>query len=225
MSIYVALWKRTEGISTSPFPILIAKLHRYEDKYLEAFQKVYERTGFPSPEALLAELRASPRLFARQDRSLEHMPNQYPESKISESVPHLFWALWRKRISVQNDILAITYQEIALSYCDHDDSHKTSLADIASISARGRKRPEKKRMRNLPVMNGAPLLVRLRGGTAHGSKLSMRTYCPPRDNWLPEYAESSPNLLGSWFKKEQVGFFLVESPTDNFTLIVDSKGS
>jgi hypothetical protein len=115
-----------------PLDILIAKLHRYEDKDLEAFQKVYAQTGFPSPEALLAELRASPRLFARQDRSPEHMPSQYPESKISESVPHLFWALWKKRINVPKDILAPTLQEIASSYCDHDDTHKKSVADIAT---------------------------------------------------------------------------------------------
>lgn len=125
-----------------PLDILIAKLHRYEDKDLEAFQKVYERTGFPSPDALLAELRASPRLFARQDRSLEHMPSQYPESKISESVPRLFWALWKKRIGVQNDILAPTHQEIASSYCDHDDSHKTSLADIAASPLSEEKKDE-----------------------------------------------------------------------------------
>jgi hypothetical protein len=115
-----------------PLDILIAKLHRYEDKDLEAFQKVYERTGAPSADALLAELRASPRLFATHDRSQEHMPSQFPESKISESVPHLFWTLWKKRISVQNDILAPTHREMASSYRDHDDSHKKSLTDIAA---------------------------------------------------------------------------------------------
>lgn len=123
-----------------PLDILIAKLHRYEEKDLEAFQKVHGLTGFPSPEALLAELRASPRLFARHDRSLEHMPSQCPESKISESVPHLFWALWKKRVRVQEDILAPTAQEIASSYRDHDDTHKKRLTDIAATPLSGEKK-------------------------------------------------------------------------------------
>jgi hypothetical protein len=125
-----------------PLDILIAKLHRYEEKDLEAFQKVYALTGFPSPEALVAELRASPRLFAKQDRSLEHMPSQYPESKISESVPHLFWTLWKIRISVQDDILAPTQEEIASSYLDHKDTHKKSLTDIASAPLSSEKKAD-----------------------------------------------------------------------------------
>jgi hypothetical protein len=127
-----------------PLDILIAKLHRYEEKDLEAFQKVYAQTGFPSPEALLAELRASPRLFARQNRSLEHMPSQYPESKISKSVPHLFWTLWKKRISVPKDILAPTHQEIASSYRDFGDGHKTNLTDIAATSLAAKEKAKQK---------------------------------------------------------------------------------
>jgi hypothetical protein len=126
-----------------PLDILIAKLHRYEEKDLDAFRKVYALTGFPTPDDILTELRASPRLFAKRDHSLEHMPRQFPESKISESVPKLFREMWQMNISVKRDILAPTNQAIASSYLDHKTGHKTSLTDVAATPLAGEK-PDKK---------------------------------------------------------------------------------
>jgi hypothetical protein len=114
-----------------PMDILIAKLHRYEAKDLEAFKKMYALTGFPTFEALLAELRSSPRLFAKRDTSHAHMPAQFPESKITEAVPQLFWEMWGKRISVRHDIIEPTEQAMASSYNDHETGHQDDLANIA----------------------------------------------------------------------------------------------
>jgi hypothetical protein len=127
-----------------PLDILIAKLHRYEEKDLEAFKKIYALTGFPSPEILLAELRSSPRLFAKRDRSLEHMPRQFPESKIRESVPKLFSEMWGMRINVNRDILQPTEQAVASSYNDHQTGHQADLADIAE-----------NRLEDLPAAQGS----------------------------------------------------------------------
>jgi len=117
-----------------PIDILIAKLHRYEAKDLEAFKMVLARTGFPTAEELLAELRANHRLFKKQERSHANMPSQFPESKIAQAVPKLFTELYGKRINVRRDILLPAEQAVAESYNDHKKGHQSALEETANFS-------------------------------------------------------------------------------------------
>jgi hypothetical protein len=59
------------------------------------------------------------------------MSPQFPESKISEMVPTLFWEMWGRRISVRQDILQPTGQAMVSSYNDHQTGHRDDLAGIA----------------------------------------------------------------------------------------------
>ncbi len=115
-----------------PIDILVAKLHRYDAKDQSDFKEVFRRTGFPTADELLAELRASPRLFDKRDHTLEHMPSQFGESKITENVPKVFRDLWGKNISVKRDIIAPAQEAIESSY--RHGIHKSGLDDIASIN-------------------------------------------------------------------------------------------
>jgi hypothetical protein len=112
-----------------PIDILVAKLHRYDAKDKEDFQEVYRRTGFPTPEELLAVLRSSFRVFHEKDTSLEHMPPQFDPSKIRENTPKVFRDLYGKHISVKQDILDYAHQELESSY-----TSPPRLADLAALA-------------------------------------------------------------------------------------------
>jgi hypothetical protein len=113
-----------------PIDILIAKLHRYDAKDQKDFQEVISRTGFPTKEELLRELRANPRLFNKRDRSLELMPSQFGDSKITENVPKVFRDLWKTHVSVKRDIIAPANEAIESSY--RHGTHKSGLDDLAA---------------------------------------------------------------------------------------------
>jgi len=119
-----------------PMDILIAKLHRYEKKDLIAFKEVYRRQNFPSPEAMLAELRASPRLFMKRDRSVDHMPGQFPESKMAESLPKLWRDLWGLELDLRRDILEPMNAGLQDTYGDFDESAGDEFRAIGQLPPR-----------------------------------------------------------------------------------------
>lgn len=121
-----------------PIDILVAKLHRYDKKDQSDFEEVVRRTNFPSPDELLAELQASPRLFDKRDKSLEHVPRQFGESRIAENVPKVFRDLWGRHISVKRDIIVPANKAIQSSY--HTGSHKKGVGDLAAIPLSSEKR-------------------------------------------------------------------------------------
>jgi hypothetical protein len=136
-----------------PIDILIAKLHRYEAKDLEAFKMVRARTGFPAAEELLAELCANHRLFKKQERSHASMPSQFPASKIAQAVPKLFMELYGKRINVRRDILLPAEQAVAESYNDHQKGHQSALQETAKISLKhlaAEQRPDREPLSGRP---------------------------------------------------------------------------
>jgi hypothetical protein len=116
-----------------PIDILVAKLHRYDEKDQSDFKEVLRRTAFPTAEELLAELRANPRLFDKRDRSLEQMPSQFGESKITENVPRVFRDLWELNVCVKRDIIAPAHEAIESSY--RHGTHKSGLDNIAATPA------------------------------------------------------------------------------------------
>jgi hypothetical protein len=127
-----------------PIDILMSKLHRFEEKDLDAFRKIYAQTGFPTADELLSELRATPRLFAKRESSHAEMPSQFPESRINESVPKLFVEMYGKRINVRRDILLPAEQAIASSYNDHETGHQSDLNALANMP-----------LENLPAVQGS----------------------------------------------------------------------
>ena len=82
-----------------PIDILIAKLHRLEEKDLRAFRLVIERTGHPTEDEMRRELRASVDLYR---------PNFDEEliGDITTNTRVLWLELWKKDINVRQEIIA-----------------------------------------------------------------------------------------------------------------------
>ena len=82
-----------------PIDILIAKLHRLEEKDLRAFRLVIERTGHPTEDEMRRELQAAVDLYR---------PN-FDEtvcSDITTNTRVLWQELWGKDINVRQEIIA-----------------------------------------------------------------------------------------------------------------------
>lgn len=115
-----------------PVDILISKLHRFEEKDFVAFQEVFKRTGFPTPDGLIAEFCASPRLFLTRDRSQDHLPSQFPESRLTQNIPLLWRRLWNREIDVEREILRPMAGGLREAYADYVATGKDRLAAIAA---------------------------------------------------------------------------------------------
>ena len=81
-----------------PIDILIAKLHRLEEKDLRAFRLVIERTGHPTEDEMRRELRAAADLYR---------PNFDEElvGDITTNTRVLWQELWGKDINVRQEII------------------------------------------------------------------------------------------------------------------------
>lgn len=94
-----------------PIDILIAKLHRLEEKDLRAFRLVIERTGHPTEEEMRRELQAAVDLYR---------PN-FDEtvcSDITTNTRVLWQELWGKEINVRQEIIAPARTRQLRGYAD-----------------------------------------------------------------------------------------------------------
>ena len=82
-----------------PIDLLIAKLHRLEEKDLRAFRLVIERTGHPTEEELRRELQAAVDLYR------PHFDEE-AAGDITTNTGILWRELWEKDIDVRQDIIA-----------------------------------------------------------------------------------------------------------------------
>jgi hypothetical protein len=82
-----------------PIDILIAKLHRLDEKDLRAFRLVIERTGHPTEEEMRRELQVSVDLY--RPAFDEEMIGD-----ITTNTAVLWEELWGKRINVRQEIIA-----------------------------------------------------------------------------------------------------------------------
>lgn len=97
-----------------PYDILIGKLHRLEDKDLEAFEMVIAATGHPTAEEFRQELIQCPRLF--QVPLEPNIPAQHNKSLLRLNVPKLWPRIFGKTISVDRDILKPAHDALTHDY-------------------------------------------------------------------------------------------------------------
>ena len=107
-----------------PIDILIAKLHRLEEKDMRAFRLVIERTGHPTEDEMRRELRAAVDLYR---------PNFDEElvGDITTNTRVLWQDLWKKDINVRQEIIAPALELRRKGYED-DRPDKTYRDDLRS---------------------------------------------------------------------------------------------
>jgi len=111
---------------THPIDILIAKLHRYEEKDRRAFELVRERTGHPSEQEMLTELQYSVDLYR---------PNFDEEvaGDITTNTRVMWQDIFGREIDVRREIIAPALERRKQGY--HDDlpreDYKASLRRLA----------------------------------------------------------------------------------------------
>ena len=93
----------------TPVDILIAKLHRLEEKDLRAFRLVIERTGHPTQAELREELQAAVDLF--RPNFDESVP-----SDITANTRILWRELWGREMDVRKEIIAPALARIREGY-------------------------------------------------------------------------------------------------------------
>jgi len=109
-----------------PIDILIAKLHRLDEKDLRAFRLVIERLGLPTEEELRRELRAAVDLYR---------PNFDEEAigDITGNTRILWGELWGKEIDVRSEIIAPALAARRRGYDSDLPGHKYG-ADMKELS-------------------------------------------------------------------------------------------
>ena len=94
-----------------PIDILIAKLHRLEEKDMQAFRLVIERTGHPTEDEMLYELQVAVDLYKPGfDEELV--------GDITTNTRVLWQELWGKDINVRQEIIAPAIERRNAGYAD-----------------------------------------------------------------------------------------------------------
>ena len=89
----------------APLDILLAKLRRLEEKDVRAFQLVLEKTGHPTEEELISELRASYDVFYHQ------MDGR--KSALWENTEKLWPRIFNREIDVRHEIIKPVLDQLA----------------------------------------------------------------------------------------------------------------
>ncbi len=96
----------------APLDILLAKLRRLDEKDFRAFELVLQKTGLPTEEQLIGELRVSYDLFYHQKDGRK--------SALWNNTEKLWPRLFRREINIRTEIIEPVLEELARSGAEHD---------------------------------------------------------------------------------------------------------
>jgi len=108
-----------------PIDLLIAKLHRYEEKDRNAFRLVVERTGHPSEEELLTELQFSVDLFRPAF-------DEETAGDITANTGIMWEDIFGRSIDVRREIIAPALARLRAGYAD-DLPRRDYKADLRRL--------------------------------------------------------------------------------------------
>jgi hypothetical protein len=139
-----------------PYDVLFSKLRRSEEKDLEAFRQVIERTGHPTEIEFNQLCIENYRDFEpRLETAPSHLPNVVPSSDLRSNTVRLWQAVWKRPIDIDREIRAVAVQRLEGDWGDYDPALLAELARCAQPpKAKGVPR-ERKRGRDKPE-SGSP---------------------------------------------------------------------
>jgi hypothetical protein len=108
-----------------PIDILIAKLHRYEEKDRNAFRLVIERTGHPSEQEFLTELQFSVDLFRPGF-------DEEVTGDITTNTAAMWPEIFGREIDVRREIIAPALARLRAGYAD-DLARRDYKADLRHL--------------------------------------------------------------------------------------------
>jgi len=114
-----------------PIDILYAKMHRLEEKDLEAFKMVRKQTGHPSPEEMLEIGRENFRDFLPLHKGVEHLVSSVRPSKIRENITRIWQEIYQRKISINQEIIVPGDLEASAALPEDTGRLKKMLGKIA----------------------------------------------------------------------------------------------
>ena len=107
-----------------PWDVLVSKLHRLEEKDLDAFRKVLGKTGHPTEAEFLRHLQKAVDLYRPKFDEESHRGDMTLNTRI------LWRTLWGRDIDPRKEIVAPALERIRRAHSDFDPTLKDRLAEV-----------------------------------------------------------------------------------------------
>jgi hypothetical protein len=107
-----------------PWDVLVSKLQRLEEKDLDAFRKVIERTGHPTESEFLRHLQKAVDLYRPKFDEESHRGDMMANTRI------LWRTLWGRDIDPRAEIIRPAVERVNRAHSDFDPTLKDRLAEV-----------------------------------------------------------------------------------------------
>jgi len=107
-----------------PWDVLVSKLQRLEEKDLDAFRKVIERTGHPTESDFLRHLQKAVDLYRPKFDEESHRGDMMANTRI------LWRTLWGRDIDPRAEIIRPAVERVNRAHSDFDPTLKDRLAEV-----------------------------------------------------------------------------------------------
>jgi hypothetical protein len=114
-----------------PYDVLFSKLRRADEKDIEAFRQVIERTGHPTEVEFNQLCIENYRDFEPRVEAAPSLPNVAPSSDLRTNTVRLWRAVWNRPIDIDREIREPAVQRLQSDWGDYDPSLVAELARCA----------------------------------------------------------------------------------------------
>jgi hypothetical protein len=138
-----------------PYDVLFSKLRRAEEKDIEAFRLVVERTGHPAQVEFIHLCKENYRDFEPRRRSAQgHLPDVIQSHDLRDNTLRVWRAIWGRPINIDREIVQAALEQVQGEWVDYDPSLARELARCAEPPRNRRSRQERRPDRNGPKDHG-----------------------------------------------------------------------
>jgi hypothetical protein len=138
-----------------PYDVLFSKLRRAEEKDIEAFRLIVERTGHPAQVEFIHLCKENYRDFEPRRRSAQgHLPDVVQSHDLRDNTLRVWRAIWGRPINIDREIVQAALEQVQGEWVDYDPSLARELARCAEPPRNRRSRQERRPDRNKPKDHG-----------------------------------------------------------------------